>query len=128
MKTTQHTAEQIIKILDRAATGEQSVTVVCREHGIAETTFTEWAPGWRKAYGRMSVNVAQRFFMASLVPHVRRRLIHQRVRAGLLQRHRPAFGPGLLPRCLVELRPDGSYTTVMTDLFGWCQGIAERLT
>ncbi len=56
MKTNQHTSEQIIKILDRAATGEQSVTAVCREQGIAETTFYRW----RKAYGGMSVNEAQR--------------------------------------------------------------------
>jgi putative transposase len=56
MKTNQHTAEQIIKILDQAVTGEQSVASVCREHGIAETTFYRW----RKAYGGMSVNEAQR--------------------------------------------------------------------
>ncbi len=56
MKTNQHTAEQIIKILDQAATGEQSVTAVCREHGIAEATFYRW----RKIYGGMSVNEAQR--------------------------------------------------------------------
>ena len=56
MKTNQHTAEQIIKILDQAATGQQSVADVCREHGIAETTFYRW----RKAYGGMSVNAAQR--------------------------------------------------------------------
>ena len=56
MKTNQHTAEQIIKILDQAATGEQTVAAVCREHGIAETTFYRW----RKAYGGMSVNEAQR--------------------------------------------------------------------
>ncbi len=56
MKINQHPAEQIIKILDQAATGQQSVAAVCREHGIAETTFYRW----RKAYGRMSVNEAQR--------------------------------------------------------------------
>ncbi len=56
MKTNQHTAEQIIKILDQAATGEQSVAAVCREHGIAETTFYRW----RTAYGGMSVPEAQR--------------------------------------------------------------------
>ena len=56
MKPNQHTAEQIIKILDQAATSEQSVAAVCREHGIAETTFYRW----RKAYGGMTVNEAQR--------------------------------------------------------------------
>ena len=56
MKPNQHTAEQIIKILDQAEKGEQTVAAVCREHGIAETTFYRW----RKAYGGMSVNEAQR--------------------------------------------------------------------
>ena len=39
MKTNQHTAEQIVKILEQAERGEQSVGAVCREHGIAEATF-----------------------------------------------------------------------------------------
>ena len=56
MKTTQHTAEQIIKILEQAEKGEQTIAAVCREHGIAENTFYRW----RKAYGGMSVNEAQR--------------------------------------------------------------------
>lgn len=56
MKTNEHTAEQIIKILDQAALGQQSVAAVCRDHGIAETTFYRW----RKAYGGMTVNEAQR--------------------------------------------------------------------
>ena len=57
MKTTSHTPEQIIKIIEQAEKGEQSITAVCREHGIAENTFYRW----RKAYGGMSVNEAQRF-------------------------------------------------------------------
>ena len=56
MKTGQHTDEQIIRILDQAAKGEQSVVAICREHGIAETTFYRW----RTAYGGMSVAEAQR--------------------------------------------------------------------
>jgi putative transposase len=56
MKPNQHTAEQIIKILEQAEKGEQTVAAVCREHGIAENTFYRW----RKAYGGMSVNEAQR--------------------------------------------------------------------
>ena len=56
MKPNQHTAEQIIKILDQALTGEQTVAAVCRDHGIAENTFYRW----RKAYGGMSVSEAQR--------------------------------------------------------------------
>lgn len=56
MKTSQHTAEQIVKILEQAERGEQTIGVVCREHGITETTFYRW----RRAYGGMSVNEAQR--------------------------------------------------------------------
>ena len=56
MKPNQHTPEQIIKILDQAAKGGQTVAAVCREHGIAENTFYRW----RKVYGGMSVNEVQR--------------------------------------------------------------------
>lgn len=56
MKTSQHTAEQIVKILEQAERGEQTIAVICREHGIAENTFYRW----RKAYGGMAVNEAQR--------------------------------------------------------------------
>jgi putative transposase len=56
MKTSQHTAEQIIKILELAEKGEQTIAAVCRQHGIAENTFYRW----RKAYGGMSVNEVQR--------------------------------------------------------------------
>jgi putative transposase len=56
MKPNQHTPEQILKILDQAAKGEQTVAAVCREHGIAENTFYRW----RKTYGGMSVHEVQR--------------------------------------------------------------------
>ncbi len=56
MKPNHHTAEQIIRILEQAEKGEQTVAAVCREHGIAENTFYRW----RKAYGGMSVSEAQR--------------------------------------------------------------------
>jgi putative transposase len=56
MKTTQFTVEQIIKILEQAAKGEQSIATLCRTYGIAENTFYRW----RKAYGSMSLNEAQR--------------------------------------------------------------------
>jgi putative transposase len=56
MKTNQHTAEQIIRILEQAEKGEQTIAAVCREYGIAENTFYRW----RKVYGGMSVNEAQR--------------------------------------------------------------------
>jgi len=56
MKPNQHTAEQIIKILDQALTGEQTVAAICRDYGIAENTFYRW----RKTYSGMAVNDVQR--------------------------------------------------------------------
>lgn len=56
MKTTQHTAEQIITMLEQATKGDQTIAAVCRAHGVAENTFYRW----RKAYGGMSVNEVQR--------------------------------------------------------------------
>jgi putative transposase len=56
MKTSQHSAEQIVKIIQQAEKGEQTIAAICREHGIAENSFYRW----RKAYGGMSVNEAQR--------------------------------------------------------------------
>jgi putative transposase len=56
MKANQHSAEQIIRILAQAEQGAQTVGEVCREHGIAETTFYRW----RNAYGGMPVSEVQR--------------------------------------------------------------------
>lgn len=56
MKTNQHTPGQIIKILDQAEKGEQTVAAICREHGIAETTFYRW----RKTYAGMPISEVQR--------------------------------------------------------------------
>jgi len=56
MKANQYTAEQIIKILEQAERGEQSIGAVCREHGVAEATFYRW----RKTYAGMSASEVQR--------------------------------------------------------------------
>jgi putative transposase len=56
MKAHQYTAEQIIKILEQAERGEQTIGAVCREHGVAEATFYRW----RKTYAGMSVSEVQR--------------------------------------------------------------------
>jgi putative transposase len=56
MKTSQHTAEQIVKILEQAERGDQTIGAVCREHSISENTFYRW----RKAYGGMSVQQTHR--------------------------------------------------------------------
>ena len=56
MQASQFSAEQIIAILQEAERGEQSVGALCRQHGIAETTFYRW----RKQFGGMSTSEAQR--------------------------------------------------------------------
>src|SRR5258708_5791847 len=56
MKASRHTAEQMIKILEQAEKGDQTIGAVCRTNGIAENTFYRW----RKTYGGMSVSEAQR--------------------------------------------------------------------
>ena len=56
MKANQHTADQVIRILAQAEQGTQTVGEVCREYGIAETTFYRW----RNAYGGMPVTEVQR--------------------------------------------------------------------
>ena len=55
MKTSRFNEEQIVKILRDAAVGDQSITSICRIHGIAENTFYIW----RKKYG--GVDVARAF-------------------------------------------------------------------
>ena len=51
-----YSAEQILKILEHADKGEQTVTALCREYGIAEATFE----CWRKAYSGLSITEVQR--------------------------------------------------------------------
>ncbi len=56
MKESKFNEEQIIKILRQAATGEQTIAAVCREHAVAENTFYKW----RQKYGGMEVSEARR--------------------------------------------------------------------
>lgn len=56
MKHSQYTTEQIIKILEQAEKGEQTIGAICRQHAITETTFYRW----RRAYGGMSLNEVAR--------------------------------------------------------------------
>ncbi len=56
MKESKFTEEQIIAILRQAATGEQTITAICRERSIAENTFYKW----RQKYGGMEVSEARR--------------------------------------------------------------------
>ncbi len=55
-QASQFSAEQIIAILQEAERGEQSIGAICRQHGIAETTFYRW----RKKFGGITVSEAQR--------------------------------------------------------------------
>jgi putative transposase len=56
MKMPTYSAEQILKILEQADKGEQTVTAICRDHAIAEATFYRW----RKAYDGLGVSEVQR--------------------------------------------------------------------
>ena len=56
MKNSLFSTEQIITILDQAEREEQSISALCRAHGISEPTFYRW----RKQFGGMTVSEAQR--------------------------------------------------------------------
>jgi len=56
MQKTQFTDAQIVAILQQAERGEQTISEVCRQHNIAETTFCRW----RNRLGGMGTNEAAR--------------------------------------------------------------------
>lgn len=56
MKASRFTDEQIVAILQQAERGEQSITALCKQHGIAENTFYRW----RQKYGGLQVPDVQR--------------------------------------------------------------------
>lgn len=56
MKKSRFTAEQIVSILNEAASGKTSAKELCRRHGITETTFYKW----RQKYGGLQVSEAKR--------------------------------------------------------------------
>lgn len=56
MQNKQFSDAQIVAILQQAEKGEQTITEVCRQHNIAETTFYRW----RSRFGSMNVNEAVR--------------------------------------------------------------------
>ncbi len=56
MKKGQFSQEQITRILQTAEIGEQTITALCREHGITEPTFYRW----RNKFSGMKTDDAQR--------------------------------------------------------------------
>ena len=56
MKQNEFSQEQIIPILQQAEQGEKPISEICRDAGIAETTFYRW----RKHFGGMTVAETQR--------------------------------------------------------------------
>jgi len=56
MKAKRFTAEQIVKILREAESGEQSIGEVCRKHAITDVTFYRW----RKRYHGLTISEAKR--------------------------------------------------------------------
>lgn len=49
MKQSKYSDEQIVSILQEAASGQESQSQVCREHGISENTFYVW----KRKYGSL---------------------------------------------------------------------------
>lgn len=56
MKASRFTDEQIVAILQQAERGDQAITAICKQHGIAENTFYRW----RQKYGGLHVPDVQR--------------------------------------------------------------------
>ena len=56
MKKSQFSEEQIVRILQEAASGHKSQAQLCREHGISENTFYTW----KRKYGGMKTQDVRR--------------------------------------------------------------------
>ncbi len=56
MRASRFSEEQIIHLLQQAERGEQPISLLCRVHGLTETTFYRW----RQKFGGMTVSDAQR--------------------------------------------------------------------
>ena len=56
MKKSQFSEEQIVRILQEAASGQKSQSQVCWEHSISENTFYTW----KRKYGGMETQDVRR--------------------------------------------------------------------
>ena len=56
MQKGQFSDEQIVALLQQAEKGERTITELCHQHNIAETTFYRW----RNRFGSMNVSEAAR--------------------------------------------------------------------
>lgn len=56
MTKNKFTAEQVVRLLQEAESGEKSVIDICRERGITKNTFY----AWKKRYGGMEAADARR--------------------------------------------------------------------
>ena len=74
MKQGQFTHEQIVAILQQAERGDKSITELCRQHNIAETTFYRW----RNKFGGINANEAARVRELEKENHRLKRLLAQR--------------------------------------------------
>ena len=56
MKKSRFSEEQIVRILQEAASGQKSQSQLCREHDISENTFYTW----KRKYGGMETQDVRR--------------------------------------------------------------------
>ena len=69
------TEEQIIKILREAERGEQTISALCRTHGVSENTYYKW----RHKYGGMEVADARRLRELERENYQLKRLLAERM-------------------------------------------------
>ncbi len=69
------TEEQIVKILREAERGEETISALCRTHGVSENTFYKW----RKKYGGMEVADARRLRELERENYQLKRLLAERM-------------------------------------------------
>jgi len=74
MKKSQFSEEQIVRILQEAASGEKSQSHLCREHGVSENTFYTW----KRKYGGLQSQDVRRLKELELENSQLKRLLAER--------------------------------------------------